>query len=312
MLLVASGFVCRVLQSQPSTLSIYRRSTQVPLIFAATFFFTRCFTTSSPLRPPRFAASLLQKFRAISHTEIFEKTDVFGMHLHPERLCTGEFQFVHRRPSILVLIASRTGFEKRRSIGLDFILNWGSILLRLYVGFMFIVFMAYLQGLRREDPLANGEQNDLALRDAVQATNVSNVPVLCLAKPEAGRLIIGTIALLTACTSSILIEIAFFDITRTGELLSRLSEDTQIIKNAATSNASEILTNLSTAFIGLGFMFATSWKLTLLALVVVPGISIAVREAGRYLREVSHKTQTAAAVVSSIAELTKCSRGENE
>lgn len=57
-------------------------------------------------------------------------------------------------------------------------------------------------------------------------------------------------------------EIAFFDITRTGELLSRLSEDTQIIKNAATTNLSEALRNLSTAFIGLGFMFTTSWELT--------------------------------------------------
>jgi ABC-type multidrug transport system fused ATPase/permease subunit len=57
-------------------------------------------------------------------------------------------------------------------------------------------------------------------------------------------------------------EIAFFDVTRTGELLSRLSEDTQIIKNAATTNLSEALRNLSTAFIGLSFMFATSWKLT--------------------------------------------------
>lgn len=57
-------------------------------------------------------------------------------------------------------------------------------------------------------------------------------------------------------------EIAFYDVTRTGELLSRLSEDTQIIKNAATTNLSEALRNLSTAFIGLGFMFATSWKLT--------------------------------------------------
>ncbi|KAI3730633.1 hypothetical protein L1987_61805 [Smallanthus sonchifolius] len=232
-------------------------------------------------------------------------------------------------------------------------------------------------GLRRNDPLANGEQGDLELGDAVPAANVSFVRVLALAKPEAGRLIIGTIALLIASTSSILIprfggtiidivsgdletpeqksqavsavnrtilgifliviigsictalrawlfssaserivaalrknlfthlinqEIAFFDVTRTGELLSRLSEDTQIIKNAATSNVSEILRNLSTAFIGLGFMFATSWKLTLLALVVVPGISIAVRQVGRYLREVSHKTQAAAAVASSIAE----------
>ena len=55
--------------------------------------------------------------------------------------------------------------QKTKTI--DFILNCGSILLRLYVGFMFIVFMAYLQGLRRENPLANGEQNDLELGDAV-------------------------------------------------------------------------------------------------------------------------------------------------
>lgn len=99
-------------------------------------------------------------------------------------------------------------------------------------------------------------------------------------------------------------EIAFFDVTRTGELLSRLSEDTQIIKNAATTNLSEALRNLSTAFIGLGFMFTTSWKLTLLALAVVPVISVAVRQFGRYLRELSHKTQAAAAVASSIAEET--------
>lgn len=57
-------------------------------------------------------------------------------------------------------------------------------------------------------------------------------------------------------------EIAFFDVTRTGELLSRLSEDTQIIKNAATTNLSEALRNLTTAFIGIGFMFSSSWKLT--------------------------------------------------
>ncbi|XP_071902305.1 ABC transporter B family member 25 isoform X2 [Coffea arabica] len=213
----------------------------------------------------------------------------------------------------------------------------------------------------------NGQLTDLEHGDAVQA------------KPEAGSLIIGTVALLIASTSSILIpkfggkiidivsgdlhtpeqksraleavkstildiflivivgsvctavrawlfssaservvarlrknlfshliyqEIAFFDVTRTGELLSRLSEDTQIIKNAATTNLSEALRNLSTAFIGLGFMLTTSWKLTLLALAIVPLISVAVRQFGRYLRELSHKTQAAAAVASSIAEET--------
>lgn len=57
-------------------------------------------------------------------------------------------------------------------------------------------------------------------------------------------------------------EIAFYDVTKTGELLSRLSEDTQIIKNAATTNLSEALRNVTTAFIGVGFMFTSSWKLT--------------------------------------------------
>ncbi|KAK3012273.1 hypothetical protein RJ639_012943 [Escallonia herrerae] len=99
-----------------------------------------------------------------------------------------------------------------------------------------------------------------------------------------------------------LTEIAFYDVTRTGELLSRLSEDTQIIKNAATTNLSEALRNVTTAVIGLGFMFSSSWKLALLALAVVPVISVAVRQFGRYLRELSHSTQAAAAVAASIAE----------
>lgn len=232
---------------------------------------------------------------------------------------------------------------------------------------------------RRIKDGANGNATDLELGDAVPAANVGFGRVLSLAKPDALKLIIATIALLIASTSSILIpkfggkiidivsgdnetpqqkaeawdavkstilsifliviigsictairgwlfssaservvarlrknlfshlvqqEIAFFDVTRTGELLSRLSEDTQIIKNAATTNLSEALRNLSTVLIGLAFMFATSWKLTLLALAVVPAISIAVRQFGRYLRELSHKTQTAAAIASSIAEET--------
>lgn len=42
---------------------------------------------------------------------------------------------------------------------------------------------------------------------------------------------------------------------------------------------------------------------TVLALVIVPVISVAVRKFGRFLRELSHQTQAAAAVASSIAEV---------
>jgi len=223
----------------------------------------------------------------------------------------------------------------------------------------------------------NAALSDLEHGDAVQAANVGFCRILKLARPEAGKLAIATVALLIASTTNILVpkyggkiidtvsrdlrteeekaeafstikntiveilliivvgsfatalrgwwfassservvarlrknlfqhlinqEIAFFDVTRTGELLSRLSEDTQIIKNAATTNLSEALRNLITALIGLGFMFQTSWRLTLLALAVVPVISVGVRKFGRYVRELSHKTQAAAAMAASIAE----------
>nr|BAX39014.1 half-size ABC transporter [Fagopyrum esculentum] len=229
----------------------------------------------------------------------------------------------------------------------------------------------------------NGEQSadnngsDVTLGDVLPDTKVGVCRVFSLAKPEGRKLAIGTVALLIASTTNLLVpkfggiiidivsrdirtpeqqaealeavrntilsivlivvigstctairgwlfasaservvarlrkelfshliqqEISFFDVTRTGELLSRLSEDTQIIKNAATTNFSEALRNLSTALIGLMFMFSSSWKLSLLALVVVPVILVSVRKFGRYLRELSHETQAAAAVSASIAE----------
>lgn len=43
-----------------------------------------------------------------------------------------------------------------------------------------------------------------------------------------------------------------------------------------------------------------------LALVVVPVIAIGVRKFGRYLRDLSHATQAAAAVAASIAEVGIC------
>ncbi|XP_010450841.1 PREDICTED: ABC transporter B family member 27 [Camelina sativa] len=233
--------------------------------------------------------------------------------------------------------------------------------------------------LNQDKTKANGSENgtnDLE-HGAVEAANVGFGRVFALAKPDAGKLVIGTIALLIGSTTNLLVpkfggmiidivsrdvktpekqtesliavrnsvviillivvigslctalrswlfnsaservvarlrkdlfkhlmhqEIAFYDVTKTGELLSRLSEDTQIIKNAATTNLSEALRNVTTALIGVGFMFTSSWKLTLLALVVVPVISIAVKQFGRYLRELSHTTQAAAAVAASIAE----------
>ncbi|KAF7838546.1 ABC transporter B family member 25 [Senna tora] len=229
----------------------------------------------------------------------------------------------------------------------------------------------------KKDEASMGELKDLEHGDAVPAENAGIFRVLSLAKPEAGKLIVATLALLISSIADLLVpkfggkiidivsgdiqapedkikalddvkstilyvflvvffgsasaalqcwlfssasetvvarlrknlfshlllqEIAFFDVTRTGELLNRLSEDTQIIKNAATTSLSHVLSCFSTSFIGLVFMFSTSWKLTLLALLVVPPTFVAVRKLGAFLRDLSHKTQAAAAEAASIAE----------
>eukprot|EP00850_Spirogloea_muscicola_P002434 SM000009S23563 [mRNA] locus=s9:776272:781348:- [translate_table: standard] len=97
-------------------------------------------------------------------------------------------------------------------------------------------------------------------------------------------------------------EIAFFDVTRTGELLNRLAEDTQVIKNAATVNLSEAMRSVATALLGLGYMFFTSWELTLMTMVVIPVVSLGARSYGRYLRELSQQTQAASAAANAVAE----------
>ena len=65
-------------------------------------------------------------------------------------------------------------------------------------------------------------------------------------------------------------EIAFFDKNRTGDLISRLSSDTQVIQDAVTVNVSMAL-RFGLQIVGAIFaLFSLSWKLTLVMLSVVP------------------------------------------
>src|SRR6516164_3729737 len=57
---------------------------------------------------------------------------------------------------------------------------------------------------------------------------------------------------------------AFFEVTRTGEVLSRLTADTTLVQTVVGSSASVALRNLVTLTGGLVLMFVTSLKLSLL------------------------------------------------
>lgn len=86
-------------------------------------------------------------------------------------------------------------------------------------------------------------------------------------------------------------DIEFFDQNQSGELQSRLSNDTTVIQNAVTINVSMGLRWLGQSVIGILILFALSWKLTLIMLSVVPFIAVGARQYGMFVRGISKEYQ---------------------
>jgi ABC transporter fused permease/ATP-binding protein len=99
-------------------------------------------------------------------------------------------------------------------------------------------------------------------------------------------------------------EIAFFDERRTGELTNRLSADTTVLQNTVTVNVSMLLRFLILGVGAIGFLFYTSWRLTLVTLAIVPLIAIGAGVFGRRMRALSREVQDALATSTEVAEET--------
>jgi ATP-binding cassette subfamily B (MDR/TAP) protein 10 len=97
-------------------------------------------------------------------------------------------------------------------------------------------------------------------------------------------------------------EVGFFDSITSGSLISRLTADTALLKNVATQNLSMALRGFATAFIGLAFMFSTSYRLTLVVCAAFPPLIVVAFAQGRRLRVLSKETQTALAEATAVAE----------
>ncbi|XP_003473533.1 ATP-binding cassette sub-family B member 10, mitochondrial isoform X2 [Cavia porcellus] len=97
-------------------------------------------------------------------------------------------------------------------------------------------------------------------------------------------------------------EVAFFDKTRTGELINRLSSDTALLGRSVTENLSDGLRAGAQASVGVGMMFFVSPSLATFVLSVVPPMSILAVIYGRYLRKLSKATQDSLAQATQLAE----------
>ncbi|XP_052469054.1 ATP-binding cassette sub-family B member 10, mitochondrial [Carassius gibelio] len=97
-------------------------------------------------------------------------------------------------------------------------------------------------------------------------------------------------------------EVGFFDKTRTGELINRLSADTTIVGRCLTDNLSDGLRSLAQAGAGVGMMLYVSPSLAAFVLMVVPPIACLAVIFGKFLRSISRRTQDALAEATQLAE----------
>lgn len=84
---------------------------------------------------------------------------------------------------------------------------------------------------------------------------------------------------------------SFFELTRTGEVLSRLTTDTSVVQAVISSTLSQALRNVLLLVGGLVLLFVTNLKLTLLILVVVPLVIVPIVIIGRKVRAASRAVQ---------------------
>lgn len=100
------------------------------------------------------------------------------------------------------------------------------------------------------------------------------------------------------------LDVGFFELMRPGELVSRITADTTLIQVVLGGSAAAALRNLLLLVGGLIMMLATSFKLTLLTLIIVPFVLVPILIYGRRVRQLSRKTQDCMADVGGYLEET--------
>ena len=115
-------------------------------------------------------------------------------------------------------------------------------------------------------------------------------------------------------------EIGFFDQRKTGELTSRLTSDATVVQNTVSVNLSMGLRNLVLLAGGLTLLVASSPRLTLLMLALVPPVAVGAVVVGRKMSKIAREAQDALAraneaaveVIAGIRPVRSCSREEAE
>lgn len=96
----------------------------------------------------------------------------------------------------------------------------------------------------------------------------------------------------------------FFTATKSGEMMSRLSNDVVGAQRAVTGTLIDLVTNVITLVITLSIMARLDWRLTLLATFVLPLFILPAQRIGRMLRTLSRRQMKANAEMTSLMQET--------
>ena len=96
----------------------------------------------------------------------------------------------------------------------------------------------------------------------------------------------------------------FFEVTRTGEVVSRLTTDTSVIQTVIGASVTQALRNALLVLGGLALLVVTNHRLTGFILIVVPLVVVPIVVIGRRVRVLSRAAQDRMADVSGTAEET--------
>jgi ATP-binding cassette subfamily B protein len=96
--------------------------------------------------------------------------------------------------------------------------------------------------------------------------------------------------------------IEFFDKTRVGELMSRLTSDVVTLQDAFSINLAELIRQIITLMVGTILLFIISWKLSLTMLLSLPVFIVFAFIFGRFIKQLSKTKQDAIAESNILAE----------
>ncbi len=100
------------------------------------------------------------------------------------------------------------------------------------------------------------------------------------------------------------LSIAFFTNTKTGEIMNRVSSDVDNVDNVVTGTLVTIVTNVATIVTTIVTMFVLDWKLSLIALAVVPIMILPLSPVGRRMYVVRKLTREKRDEIESITQET--------